>query len=60
MNKEHKKFPSEITEKKLLQMNMLYEMAWELKRSYLAKKHPELSEEEIKKLTARIFMLART
>ncbi len=60
MNKEHKNFPSELTEKKLLQMNMLYEMAWEFKRAYLAKKHPELSREEINKMTAGIFMLART
>jgi hypothetical protein len=60
MYKKHKTFPSEITEKKLQQMNLLYEMAWELKRAYLAKLHPELSDEEIKKMTARIFMLART
>jgi hypothetical protein len=51
---------SQTVQKKLEQFAMLYEMAWELKRAGLTKKFPDKKPEEIKKMTARIFMLAKT
>ncbi len=58
MNKD--KLSSKILEKKLEQFAMLYDMAWELKRAALSKRFPDKKQEEIKKMTAQIFMLAKT
>ena len=51
---------SKTAMKKLEQFAMLYEMAWELKRAALSKKYPNLDNNEINKMTAQIFALART
>jgi hypothetical protein len=58
MNKN--KFSPQTAQKKLEQFAMLYEIAWELKRAALSKRFPNETPEEIKKMTARIFMLAKT
>lgn len=51
---------SKTAEKKLKQFAMLYEIAWELKRSALKKEYPTKDKNEIDKMTAQIFKLAKT
>ncbi len=60
MNNKKTILTSEVVMKKLEQFAMLYEMAWELKRAALRKKYPKLDNNEINKMTAHIFTLART
>ena len=58
--RDKEELTSEVAMKRLKQFAILYEMAWELKRAAFQKKYPQLEDIEINKLTAKVFMMAKT